>query len=78
LLLNNLNAFCRVAFSLTPSTLLEKYVREADVVVAACGVPHLVRSAWIKPGAVVVDVGINFVEQAGEQKFMCGDVEFNE
>lgn len=39
LLLNNLNAFCKVAFSLTPPDLLEQYVRESDIVVAACGKP---------------------------------------
>ena len=37
LLLNNLNAFSKVAFSLTPADLLEEYVRDADVVIAACG-----------------------------------------
>jgi 5,10-methylene-tetrahydrofolate dehydrogenase/methenyl tetrahydrofolate cyclohydrolase len=39
LLLNTLNAFCRIAFSFTPPELLEQYVREADIVIAACGVP---------------------------------------
>lgn len=39
-------------------------VRDADVVIVACGVPELVRKDWIKPGAVVIDVGINFVKDA--------------
>ena len=41
---------------------LPALVRQCDVVVAACGVPRLVKADWVKPGAVVVDVGINRVE----------------
>ncbi len=48
-------------------------VRRADVVVAAVGRPEMIRGAWIKPGAVVIDVGINRV---GEKKLL-GDVEFS-
>jgi len=48
-------------------------VRAADIVIAACGSPELVRGAWIKPGAVVIDVGINRV--GGK---LIGDVEFAE
>lgn len=48
---------------------LAAHVREADVVVAAVGVPELVRGEWIKPGAVVVDAGYN----PGN----VGDVEFD-
>lgn len=43
------------------TTHLPTYVRQADVVVAACGQPYLVRGKWLKPGATVIDVGINFV-----------------
>lgn len=52
---------------------LEDRVREADVVVVAAGVPGLVKGEWIKPGAVVIDVGINRV---GEKR-LVGDVEFD-
>lgn len=62
LLLNTFNAFTRIAFRLTPPSVLEQYVRESDIVVAAAGVPHLVRSNWIKPGSIVIDVGVNYVE----------------
>ncbi|MGD8860770.1 MAG: bifunctional methylenetetrahydrofolate dehydrogenase/methenyltetrahydrofolate cyclohydrolase FolD [Myxococcales bacterium] len=51
---------------------LDEVVREADIVVAAVGVRHLVRGDWIKPGAVVLDVGIN----RGEDGKLHGDVEF--
>jgi methylenetetrahydrofolate dehydrogenase (NADP+)/methenyltetrahydrofolate cyclohydrolase len=48
-------------------------VAEADIVVAAIGKARLVRGAWIKPGAVVIDVGTNRTEDGR----FCGDVEFD-
>jgi methylenetetrahydrofolate dehydrogenase (NADP+)/methenyltetrahydrofolate cyclohydrolase len=47
-------------------------VREAEVLIAAAGKPGLVKGEWIRPGAVVVDVGINRREDGS----LCGDVEF--
>ncbi len=49
--------------------------READIVVAAVGVPELVKGDWIKKGATVIDVGINRIERDGKTK-LVGDVEF--
>lgn len=46
-------------------------IARADLVVVACGVPHVIKGAWIKPGAVVVDVGVNRVDDR-----LVGDVEF--
>ena len=40
----------------------EEIVRQADIIIAACGVANLVRGSWLKPGAVVIDVGINPVD----------------
>lgn len=51
---------------------LPKTVGDADVLIAAVGVPELIKGDWIKPGAVVIDVGVNRV---GEKK-LVGDVEF--
>ena len=51
---------------------LEQEVRDADIVVVAVGQPELVRGAWIKPGAVVIDVGINRLDDGR----LVGDVEF--
>ncbi|MCH2112034.1 MAG: bifunctional 5,10-methylenetetrahydrofolate dehydrogenase/5,10-methenyltetrahydrofolate cyclohydrolase, partial [Planctomycetes bacterium] len=51
---------------------LEEEVRRADVIVAAVGIPHLVQGEWIKPGAVVIDVGINRLEDGS----LTGDVDF--
>ena len=43
----------------------EKIAREADILVTAAGVPDLVRGSWLKPGAVVLDVGTNPIEVSG-------------
>jgi methylenetetrahydrofolate dehydrogenase (NADP+)/methenyltetrahydrofolate cyclohydrolase len=51
---------------------LEHYVREGDIVVAAVGRPGIVKGEWIKPGAVVIDVGINRMQDG----HLVGDVEF--
>ncbi|MEY3465773.1 MAG: hypothetical protein RL603_1372, partial [Pseudomonadota bacterium] len=51
---------------------LARHVRDAEILIAAAGKPGLVRGEWIRPGAVVVDVGIN----RREDGTLCGDVEF--
>ena len=51
---------------------LPAVVRDADIVIAAVGRARLVKGDWIKPGAAVIDVGIN---RDGEGK-LCGDVDF--
>jgi methylenetetrahydrofolate dehydrogenase (NADP+)/methenyltetrahydrofolate cyclohydrolase len=48
-------------------------VSESDIVIAAVGVPKLVKGEWIKPGAVVIDVGIN----RGEDGKLVGDVDYD-
>jgi 5,10-methylene-tetrahydrofolate dehydrogenase/methenyl tetrahydrofolate cyclohydrolase len=55
-------------------------VREADVLIAAVGRPEMVRADWIKPGAVVIDVGINRIEDASKKSGyrLVGDVAFDE
>jgi len=53
---------------------LPKIAREADIVVAAAGVPALVTPEWIKPGAVVIDVGINRVVGKDGKQVTVGDV----
>ena len=51
---------------------LARHVREAEILVAAAGTPGLIKGEWIRPGAVVVDVGINRMPDGS----LCGDVEF--
>jgi methylenetetrahydrofolate dehydrogenase (NADP+)/methenyltetrahydrofolate cyclohydrolase len=56
-------------------------VRNADIVIAAVGRPDMVKADWIKPGAVVIDVGINRVEKEvdGEMKTkLTGDVDYDD
>ena len=54
---------------------LPEVVRRADIVVAAVGRPRMVRGDWIKPGATVIDVGINRIEEDGRSR-LVGDVDF--
>lgn len=51
---------------------LAEHVRNADIIVVATGVPGLVKGEWVKPGAVIADVGMN----RSEDGKLCGDVEF--
>lgn len=53
-----------------------KLVKQADIVVAAIGKPRMVTKDWIKKGAVVVDVGINRIEEDGRSK-LVGDVDYD-
>lgn len=54
------NATVTVVHSHTPN--LPEVTRNADIVIAAAGVPYMVQGSWLKPGAVVIDVGINHIE----------------
>ena len=56
---------------------LETLARQADVLVAAAGVPALVQADWVKPGAVVVDVGIHRLPGPGGSVTTTGDVAFD-
>jgi len=57
---------------------LPAVVRRADIVVAAVGRPEMVRGDWIKPGATVIDVGINRVPTDDGKGRLVGDVAFDE
>jgi 5,10-methylene-tetrahydrofolate dehydrogenase/methenyl tetrahydrofolate cyclohydrolase len=59
---------------------LPSITRRADVLIAAVGKPEMVRGDWVKPGAVVIDVGTNRVEDPSSEKGyrLVGDVAFNE
>lgn len=78
LLLVRANATVTVCHSRTKD--LAGVVRQADVLVAAVGRPEMVRGDWVKPGAVVIDVGINRVEDASRPKGyrLVGDVHYDE
>jgi methylenetetrahydrofolate dehydrogenase (NADP+) / methenyltetrahydrofolate cyclohydrolase len=74
-----LAANCTVTMAHSRTRNLEEVVRRADVVVAAVGRPEMIKAGWIKPGACVIDVGINRVPAAEEGKTrLVGDVAFAE
>lgn len=56
---------------------LPAVTREADILVAGVGRPRMIRGDWIKPGAIVIDVGINRIEEDGRNR-LVGDVDFDE
>jgi methylenetetrahydrofolate dehydrogenase (NADP+)/methenyltetrahydrofolate cyclohydrolase/formyltetrahydrofolate synthetase len=57
---------------------LEEHLKAADIVVAAIGKPHFVKGEWLKPGAVVIDVGTNYIADASRKsgQRLVGDVDF--
>jgi len=57
---------------------IEDLARSADILVAAAGVPGLVRGSWIKPGAIVIDVGIHRIDGPDGKKHTVGDVHHQE
>ena len=75
-LLNRENATVTLAHSRTKD--LPGVVRRADIVVVAVGKPEMVEGSWIKPGATVIDVGINRVPGENGKTRLVGDVAFAE
>ncbi len=68
---------CTVTIAHSRTKDLAQVVRRADIVVAAVGRPEMVKGDWLKPGAVVIDVGINRVAATEEGKTrLVGDVDF--
>jgi methylenetetrahydrofolate dehydrogenase (NADP+)/methenyltetrahydrofolate cyclohydrolase len=68
---------CTVTIAHSRTRDLPEVVRRADIVVAAVGRPEMVRGEWLKPGACVIDVGINRIagEEGGKGR-LVGDVDF--
>ncbi len=65
---------CTVTMAHSRTQDLDQRVAESDIVIAAVGVPELVKGSWVKPGAVVIDVGMNRLAD----KRLVGDVAFAE
>ncbi|MWJ27009.1 bifunctional methylenetetrahydrofolate dehydrogenase/methenyltetrahydrofolate cyclohydrolase FolD [Halomonas sp. ZH2S] len=70
-----LQADCTVTIAHSRTKNIESLCRNADIVVAAAGRAELINADWIKPGATVIDVGINAIDLDGKRKLM-GDVAF--
>jgi methylenetetrahydrofolate dehydrogenase (NADP+)/methenyltetrahydrofolate cyclohydrolase len=69
---------CTVTIAHSRTRNLPDVVREADLLIAAVGQPELVRGDWIKPGAVVIDVGINRAIGRDGKSRLVGDVAYDE
>ncbi|WP_367393582.1 bifunctional methylenetetrahydrofolate dehydrogenase/methenyltetrahydrofolate cyclohydrolase FolD [Pseudomonas sp. X4] len=70
-----LQADCTVTVVHSHSRDLPALCRQADILVAAVGKPRLIGADWLKPGAVVIDVGINRIDEGGHSR-LFGDVDF--
>lgn len=74
----DLNATVTVAHSKTKN--LQEICRSADIIIAAIGSPRFLKASMVKPGCVVIDVGVNRVDDLSCEKGyrLCGDVDFDE
>ena len=75
-LLRNADATVTVCHSRTQN--LEEHIKQADILVAAIGNPNFVKGEWLKPGAVVIDVGTNYIPDESKKsgQRLVGDVDF--
>lgn len=71
-----LNDSCTVTIAHSRTQDIEAITRGADILVAAVGRPNMVQASWIKPGATIIDVGINRIEGADGAKKLVGDVDY--
>jgi len=71
-----LKADCSVTVLHSRSQNAQALCRQADIVIAAVGRPRLIDANWLKPGAVVIDVGINRIDDEGRSR-LVGDVDFD-
>lgn len=67
---------CTVVITHSRTVNLEEECRRADILVAAVGRPQMIKGDWVKPGATVIDVGINRIEGEGGKTRLVGDVDF--
>ena len=73
-LLLQANCTVSIVHSRTPNP--QALAKQADILVAAVGRPEMIGPDWIKPGATVIDVGINVIERDGKRK-LVGDVDYD-
>lgn len=69
---------CTVVMAHSRTRDIAEECRQADILIAAVGRPRMIRGDWIKPGAVVIDVGINRVVGGNGKSKLVGDVAFDE
>ncbi len=71
-----LQKHCTVTIAHSRTKDLADVCRQADILVAAVGRPHFIQGDWVKPGATVIDVGINRIDDNGKSR-LVGDVDFD-
>ena len=71
-----LGANCTVTIAHSRTRNLPEVCRRADILVAAVGRPQMIKGDWVKPGAAVIDVGINRIDAGGDKPKLVGDVDF--
>lgn len=67
---------CTVEITHSRTRNLQEECLRADILVAAVGRPEMIKGDWVKPGATVIDVGINRIEAEGGKTRLVGDVDF--
>ncbi len=72
-----LAANCTVTIAHSRTRDLPELCRAADILIAAVGRPQMIKGDWVKPGAAVIDVGINRIEAEGGRTRLVGDVDFD-
>ena len=73
-----LREHCTVTIAHSRTRNLAQECAEADILVVAVGVPNIIRGEWIKPGATVIDVGINRIASEVGGSRLVGDVKYDE
>ncbi len=68
-----LNHDCTVTITHSHTVDLPSITKTADIIVSACGQPQMIKSSWIKDGAIIIDVGINRTDGK-----LCGDIDFDD
>lgn len=69
---------CTVTITHSRTKNLKEECQRADIIVSAVGIPLMVKSEWVKPGATIIDVGINRVDNEDGTTKLVGDIDFEE
>lgn len=75
-----LKAFATVTVCHIHTKNIKQYTKNADIIISACGQPEMINRDWIKEGVIIIDIGINYIEDNSKKsgKKLVGDVDFNE
>ena len=76
-----LSSNCSVTITHSRTKNIQEHTRKADILIVAVGIPEMIDETYIKPGAIVIDVGINRLKSkneyySGDKRIIVGDVNF--